>query len=230
MITFKLEDRVGEIVIDRPEAGNAVTGAMARRMAELLRQHAHDAEIVTLTGAGADFTLGRDRKEPKPASPFDAFAAVADLNAAIAAFPGILIAAVRGRAFGLGVGLVMRADIALAADDARFGLDEVSHGIPPMFIMEQIVAHLPAKQALDIVLSGRVFSAAEALEIGLLSRVIPAAEFASALHDYVASLRARDPRVVLACKSYLRAVGRMPAEARPAFALVEQTQFALGRP
>jgi enoyl-CoA hydratase/carnithine racemase len=70
----------------------------------------------------------------------------------------------------LGFGLIMRSDIAIAAANTRFALDEVKLGIPPMFIMEQILEHLPAKRALDFILTGREFGADEALQIGLVSR------------------------------------------------------------
>ncbi len=229
MIEFKVEDRIGEIVIKRPEAGNAVTGEMVRKLGDAVLQAAREADIVTLRGEGADFTIGRDRKEPKSGAPFDAFRHISALNQAITAFPGILIAAVRGRAHGLGVGLTLRSDLAFAAAEAEFMLDEVAHGIPPMFIMEQILDHLPSKCALDIILSGRAFGAKEALQAGLLSRVVPAAELDATVKEFVAALRGRDRSVVLACKRYLRTVGKMPADARPAFALVEQTQFAMSK-
>jgi enoyl-CoA hydratase/carnithine racemase len=227
MLEFKVADRVGDIVISRPAAGNAVTGEMAHQFGEIMLKAAHDADIVTLRGAGNDFTVGRDRHEPKGGSPFDAFRTISALNQAIAAFPGVLITSVHGRAFGLGVGLIMRSDIAIAADDARFGLDEVAHGIPPRFIMEAMVEHVPAKQALDIILSSREFGAEEALRMGLLSRIVPASRLDETVDSFVSALRGRDRAVVLACKRYLRAVGKMSADGRPAFALVEQTQFAL---
>ncbi|CAN0459285.1 unnamed protein product, partial [Phaeothamnion confervicola] len=170
MLEYKVADRVGAVVIKRPAEGNAFTGEMVRQFGEIMIKAAQEADILTLTGEGADFTIGRDRHEPKSGTPFDTFRTVSNLNKAIVAFPGILIAGVRGRASGLGVGLTMRSDIAIAAADARFGLDEVAHGIPPMFIMEEIVEHLPSKQAFDIILSGRQFGADEALEMGILSR------------------------------------------------------------
>lgn len=182
---------------------------------------------MTLTGDGVDFTVGRDRQEPRTEAPFDAFLGIGELNKIIAAYPGILIAAIRGRAFGLGVGLVMRSDLALAADDARFALDEVKLGFPPMFIMEEIIEHLPPKNALDIVLSGREFGAGEALNMGLVSRIVPTSQLDAATRELARALHERDRRVILACKRYFRAAGGMPAEARSAFALVEQTKFAL---
>jgi enoyl-CoA hydratase/carnithine racemase len=68
----------------------------------------------------------------------------------------------------------------------------------------------------------------EALQIGLVSRVVGAADLDGTVGEFVATLRSRDRRVVFACKRYLRAVGKMPPEARSAYALVEQTQFAMG--
>jgi len=226
MIEFEVADRVGEIIIKRPSAGNAITGEMVAALCEIIQRAAQETDIVTLTGEGADFTVGRDRAGPPPDSPFAAFSAISALNKAIAAYPGILVARVRGRAFGLGVGLILRSDIAMAADDARFGLDEVAHGIPPMFVMEELVDHLPGKRALDIVLSGREFGAEEALQMGLISRAVTAPMLDQTVGDFVALVRGRDHNVVLACKRYLRAVRAMPRDARSAFALVEQTRFA----
>src|SRR5262245_35898041 len=185
MIEFKVADRVGEIVIKRPSAGNAFTGEMVAALCETMQRAARDADIVTLTGEGADFTVGRDRAGLPPASSFAAFSAISALNKAIAAYPGILVTRVRGRAFGLGVGLILRSGTALAPGDARFGLDEVAHGIPPMFVMEELVDHLPGKRALDIVLSGREFGAEEALQMGLISRAVPGSALDQAVGDFV---------------------------------------------
>jgi enoyl-CoA hydratase/carnithine racemase len=200
---------------------------MARQFGEAVREAADKCDILVIKGAGEDFTVGRDRHEPKSGSPFDAFRTVSALNQALVSFPGIVVTSVRGRAHGLGVGLIMRSDIAIASETAQFGLDEVAHGIPPMFIMEEIVEHLPSKAAYDVVLSGRPFGAQEALQMGLLSRVVSDRELDTAVAELVRTLQSRDRKVVLACKRYMRAVRKLPVEARPAFALVEQTEFAM---
>ncbi len=115
----------------------------------------------------------------------------------------------------------------MAAADARFMLDEVSLGFPPMFLMEVILDHLPPKRALDLILTSREFGADEALTAGLVSRLVPADELDSAIAEFVATLGDRDPDVLKACKRYLSAIRRMPPDARPAHALVEQTRFAV---
>jgi enoyl-CoA hydratase/carnithine racemase len=114
MLKFNVGDRVGTVVIERGSAGNAFTGEMIRQLGEIMHLAAEQADIVTLAGIGADFTVGCDRQEPKSGSPFDAFRNISALNKAIAEFPGVLITGVRGRAFGLGVGhFANRAQIAL---------------------------------------------------------------------------------------------------------------------
>jgi enoyl-CoA hydratase len=161
------------------------------------------------------------------APPFDAFSLITDLNESLSNFRGIVISAVRGRALGLGVGLIMRSDLAIASEDAVFALDEVKLGIPPMFVMAAIVDHMAPKRALDVILTSREFHASEALDIGLLSRVVPASDLEASADALVSELRTRDREVLRACKRYLNAVKNMPVEARPAHALIEQTRFAL---
>jgi enoyl-CoA hydratase/carnithine racemase len=230
MIEFKTAGRVGHLTIRRADARNAFTGEMVRQFADALRQAHEAADLLVIRGEGSDFTIGRDRKEPKPTGgPFDAFRMLSETNGLLANFPGIAIVAVQGVAHGFGVGAIMRSDIAIAADDAHFGFDEVALGFPPMFVMQEMLQHVPPKRALDVLLSGRDFDAKEALEIGILSRVISAAKLDAEVDALVVELSKRDSAVLKSCKRYLREVTQMQSEARSAFALVEQTRFALSK-
>jgi len=225
-IELTIESRVARLVLHRPDVGNVFDTAMLTQMLAALKRAGADADVVLLSGAGDDFSLGRDRKEPKGGTtPYHAFNLITEVNAALAACPGIVVAAVQGRALGFAVGLVMRCDIAIAAADARFALDEVSLGIPPMLIMAEIFEHLPPKHALDMVLSSREIAAAEAQAMGLVSRVVPAAQLRSAADAFVAELRGRDPAVLAACKRYFGSGRHLPAAARGPHSLVEQTRF-----
>lgn len=227
MIGFERSNGVGQLILQRAPSSNAFTSAMLIKTAEILETARNDCTLIVISAEGDDFSLGRDREEPKnPGGPFAAFSEISRINAAFAAFPGIVISAIQGRAFGFGLGLAMRSDIALAADDARFMLDEVSLGFPPMFLMEVILDHLPPKRALDLILTSRVFGADEALAAGLVSRLVPAGGLNDALAEYIATLSDRDPDVLKACKQYLAQIRRMPPDAKPAHALVEQTRFA----
>jgi len=92
--------------------------------------------------------------------------------------------------------------------------------------MAEIFEHLPPKSALDIVLSSREFGAAEAKEMGIVSRVLPGERLQAAAQELVRELASRDPAVLRASKRYLASVRELPRAARGAYALVEQTRFA----
>jgi enoyl-CoA hydratase/carnithine racemase len=225
VIDFAIENRVARLVLQRPAASNAFTGEMLGQMLAALTRVAGEADILAISAAGNDFSLGRDRQDAKAGgAPFEAFELITDVNSALSAFPGVSVCSVQGRAFGFGVGVVMKSDIALAAADARFMLDEVKLGIAPMFILAEISEHLAPKVALDMVLSSRELGAAEAMEIGLVSRVVT--DLRGETESLLKALRSRDPEVLKASKRYFRAVRQLPAEARSAYALVEQTRFA----
>jgi enoyl-CoA hydratase/carnithine racemase len=225
VIDFAIENRVARLVLQRSSASNAFTGEMLSQMLAALARAANEADILAISAAGNDFSLGRDRQDAKAGPPpFEAFKLITDVNAALSGFPGIAVCGVQGRAFGFALGMVMRSDIALAAEDARFMLDEVKLGIPPMFIMAEISEHLAQKRALDIVLSSREFGAAEAREMGLVSRVV--SDLQRETENLLNELRSRDAEVLKASKRYFASVRRLPAEARSAYALVEQTRFA----
>ena len=221
MIELAIEDRVARLVLQRP----AFTGEMLGQLLAALTRAASEADILSISAAGADFSLGRDRQDARAGPPpFEAFKLITDVNAALTAFPGVAVCSVQGRAFGFALGMIMRSDIALAAPDARFMLDEVKLGIAPMLILAEIGNHLAPKAALDVVLSSREFDATEAKEIGLVSRVVPDLERET--ENLLKELRSRDAEVLKASKRYFSSVGKLPAEARSAYALVEQTRFA----
>jgi enoyl-CoA hydratase/carnithine racemase len=228
MIACEIKNRVAHVVIRRANDGNAFSSEMIRQLRDIFRDTS-TADIMTLTGEGADFSLGRDRNEPKSGTPYEAFSLITDLNARMSDFAGVIISAIHGRAFGFGVGLVMRSDIAIASEDAVFVLDEVSLGIPPMFIMAAIGDHLAPKHAFDAILTSRKIDATEALRMGLVSRTVPPSKLVTCLDEVVAQLHARDRDVILACKRYLRAIKNVSPEARGAVALVEQTKFAMSK-
>ena len=223
MLDVRIADRVARVTFGRP----AFNTEMLTRFQAALARATVEADILVINSSGEDFSLGRDRQEPKGSgTPFDSFKLITDVNTALSAFPGVAVSLVRGRAFGFAVGVIMRSDIAIAAEDARFALDEVKLGISPMFIMAEILEHLGPKSALDIVLTSREFGAAEAREMGLVSRIVPAARLDAAGEELVSQLRERNPAVLIASKRYLGQVRRLPPEARAAYALVEQTKFA----
>lgn len=226
MIDVSVEGRGGHVVLRRAEEGNRFTGAMVVALRDKLREISSSVDVLTLCAEGRDFCLGRDRKEARAGTPYDSFKLVTELNEAFAEFPGIVISGVRGRAEGFGVGLVMRSDIAIASDSAKFMLDEVSHNIPPMFIMASIIDHLTPKRIADLIFTGREVDAAEALQIGFVSRVVPDSEVQGLVGKTAEDLLSGDRDVLRACKQYLKDVRTIPAGGRLPYALVQQVRAA----
>lgn len=173
---------VALLTIDRPHRHNAIdpdtNEAMARWLAELDR----DAQVrcIVITGAGDKaFCAGADLKERAAMSPEDVHAFHDGLRRALRAVeeaPQVFVAALNGAALGGGLELALACDLRIAADSAELGLPEVSLGIIPGGGGTQRLPRLVGvARAKDLVLTARRVGAAEALAIGLVGRVAPAA-------------------------------------------------------
>ena len=119
------------------------------------------------------------------------------------------LAAVRGRALGAACGLVARCDLAIAASDARLGFPELRGGTPPTLVMAYVAKAFPRKQAFELIVTGREMDAAEARELGFVSRVVPPTEVEREARALAATLAALDPLDVRTCKQFFREVQEM---------------------
>jgi len=170
------------VTLSRPEAKNALSRALNLELARIAGELGADAAVraVLLTGAGDAFSAGADLKERKgvPAAESGPFIdAISGAIRAWAEMPKATIALVNGAAFGGGLELALACDFRIAADSAVMGLSEVRLGIMPGAGGTQRLARLlGTARAKELVLTGRRIDAARALAIGLVSRVVPAAE------------------------------------------------------
>jgi methylglutaconyl-CoA hydratase len=114
--------------------------------------------------------------------------------------PKPLIGRVQGQAFGGGVGLISVCDVAVGVESAKFGLTEVRLGLIPATIGPYVVARMGAARARRVFFSGRVFGAAEAVELGLLARAVPEAELDAAVEAEIAPYLSAAPGAVAAGK------------------------------
>jgi enoyl-CoA hydratase/carnithine racemase len=188
---FTTEERGGGVVLvtfDRPEAMNAFDTAAAERMLELfgaeLRRR-DDIRCVVLTGAGdRAFSVGADLKERKGMSD-DAWrrqhALFRDAFEAVWRFPWPIIAAVKGYALGGGCELALACDFIYAADDAEFGLPEITLGIMPGAGGTQLLPRaVGSRRARELILTGARFPASDALAWGVVNHVLPATDVVDA--------------------------------------------------
>jgi enoyl-CoA hydratase/carnithine racemase len=205
--------RVATLTLNRPEAGNRLDGALLDELAGHLRALTGEAPVVVVRGAGADFSLGREPaahgRVPRPDAVVAEFDRVQAVNRLVQDFPGVSVAVVRGRAYGAGASLAGRCDLVVAADDATLAFPEVPMGIAPTVVASYFAHRLPRTALLDLILTGREVGAAEARELGLVSRVVPAAELNESVERLVEHLAGLDAEIVRTVKEFLGRVDRM---------------------
>jgi enoyl-CoA hydratase/carnithine racemase len=207
--TIKLTEAapgVAVVTFNRPEVANALSTQMGLELLEAwtaLRER-DDLRCVILTGAGKHFQAGADLKERNGmtdeawAEQHKVFEAMARAQLAV---PVPVIAAVNGAAMGGGCEMTLLSDFAYAADTARFGLPEVGLGIMPGLGGTQLLTRQAGeRKALEILISGRPLSAGEALEAGLINRVVPVAELMDAVLETAGRIAANAPLSVRALK------------------------------
>jgi len=173
-------DGVGLIRINRPEARNALNLEVRRLLAKNLTEMGEDDETrcVVLTGNEKSFAAGADIKEMAGAGTVDMLLrGTHKLWRTIGSCPKPVIAAVNGFALGGGCELAMTCDIIIAGESARFGQPEVKIGIIPGGGGTQRMPRAVGKyKAMRYVLTGDLFSAKEAFDMGLVSELVPDAE------------------------------------------------------
>ncbi|GAA1876038.1 enoyl-CoA hydratase/isomerase family protein [Asanoa iriomotensis] len=181
LVRLEKHDGIGTIRLDRPPMNALNTQVQEEIRAAALEATADDTvRAVVVYGGEKVFAAGADIKEMATMSYVDMAARAADLSAALGAvarIPKPVVAAITGYALGGGCELALACDWRVVADDAKLGQPEIKLGIIPGAGGTQRLARLvgPAR-AKDIVLSGRMVDADEALRIGLADRVVPAAD------------------------------------------------------
>jgi enoyl-CoA hydratase len=174
---------LGWVTLNRPEVLNALSPHLVAELAEALSALDEDPEIrvIVITGGEKVFAAGADIKRMVEAGPFDPIHAERWKNVnRINAISKPLVAAVSGFALGGGMELVMSADVVVASETARFGQPEINLGIIPGGGGTQRLARAVGKyRAMEIVLTGTIFSAEQAFAWGLVNRVVPVEELLS---------------------------------------------------
>jgi enoyl-CoA hydratase len=172
------EDAMMVIAIRRPDDANRTNGAVMRAIAEALNESDADpaVRVVALTGNRDYFSHGGridGYAEGDVHRQIEFGRAFTALQMRMATSTKPLIAVVEGHCVCGGMSLVDACDLAVAADDVRFGFAEIESGIFPFLAMATFYGRLPSKAVFDLFYSGRLLSAQEALAAGLVNRVVP---------------------------------------------------------
>ncbi|MFN2398303.1 MAG: enoyl-CoA hydratase/isomerase family protein [Gemmatimonadaceae bacterium] len=192
---------VGTITLARPEKKNALDRVAADEIQSALRDLGADASIrvVVLRADGPDFCAGADLQALEEMLDATEDENLRDAHALGGVFTELrsiaqpVIAVVRGRALAGGAGLATACDIVIAHEDAQFGYPEVRVGFVPAMVMTMLRRCAGEKRAFELVSTGRTVGAREALEIGLVSRVVAGHEFDAAVHELVEKVAGMPP-------------------------------------
>jgi enoyl-CoA hydratase/carnithine racemase len=210
-VEVRLDDdrHVATITLQRPDQRNALSIPMLHRLRDALGDLAVEPALraVVLAGAGPDFCAGADLAELEqaaaggPATAMDFETPFRDALAAIADHPVPVIARVQGRALGGGCQLVLASDLAVADEDASFGIPAVRLGaVIPFDSIERLVRAIGPRRAGELLFAARVLDADEAHGWGLVTLVAPAGSLDEVLMDVVATVASAAPMSVRASK------------------------------
>ena len=200
-IIYSKKEHVASITLNRPEAGNVIDRQLAQELAEACLEISQDNEIyaVTLTGAeGGAFCAGSELEksiqEGNTLVESGEAGKEVSVAASIAGIDRPVIAAINGDALGQGLELALSCDIRLAAQKARFGFPQVALGLMPMDGGTQRLPRIVGKgKALELIFTAETIDAGEALETGLVSKVVTTESLASEAETLAKNIAAKGP-------------------------------------
>lgn len=208
-LTVSTADGVRLVTINRPEVRNALSAGVLDDLQDVMdrAEHDDDVAVLILTGAGDKaFVAGADITQLQHYTVTTGLEhRMQNVFNRIEHFPKPTIAAVNGFALGGGCELSMACDIRVAADSARFGLPETTLGVLPGAGGTQRLARLVGTgRAIEMILTGRFIDAEEALGIGLVTSIVPAAELLDHAREVAGTIAAKGPLAVRLAKLVVR--------------------------
>ena len=183
-VGYTLKDHVAYLTLNRPEAANRINLELSQELSDACEKANQDDEVyvVVLTGAGKAFCGGGEKGMVRGAA------------SAVAAIEKPVIAAINGDALEQGLEIALACDIRLAADNARFGLPQLATGLIPADGGTQRLARLVGRgKALELILTAETIAAPEALEIGLVDRVVAGAKLADETEALATNIACKGP-------------------------------------
>ncbi|WP_296427858.1 enoyl-CoA hydratase [Yoonia sp.] len=222
------QDHIAHLILNAPERLNALSDAMLATLDQNLDAIANDPNVraVILSGHGKAFCAGHDLKEMQAgrqaqdggAAYFkDLFSRCTQVMLRIQSLPQPVIAQVHGIATAAGCQLVATCDLAVAADDTRFGVNGVNIGLFCATPMVALTRNIGRKAAFEMLTTGRFANAAEAQALGLINRSVPAAALALETRRLATVIAAKLPSAVKIGKKAFYQQIQMPTAAAYAF-------------
>jgi enoyl-CoA hydratase len=206
-VLYDRKQNVGIITLNRPDRLNAINKDLLHRLIESFEIAAQDKEIgsIILTGSGRAFCAGEDLKETSAGKTFDDWIVetdgLQDVQRIILALGKPLIAAVRGYALGGGCEFAMSCDIRIVAENAKFGFPETEVGLTITTAGTKLLAQIVGLgKAKEMVFTGDLIDAREALRIGLANKVVSDESLLDAALAMAKRIGAKSPLALKLCR------------------------------
>ncbi|MDA0367456.1 MAG: enoyl-CoA hydratase/isomerase family protein [Proteobacteria bacterium] len=211
------------VTLNRPDARNAMSAAMALELAAVFAALSgrDDIAAIVLRGAGKHFCAGGDLKDmtdaidpPAPGAPdvlYEVNRRFGDLLTAVDAAPQAVIAVVQGAARGGGFGLICAADVVIAQSDSTYAMPETGFGLPGAQIIPFVTTRLGAHYARRLIVTGDAVDGVEMHRAGLVTHLCDGeAQAETALRTVLEQIKGRSPTAVAQSKALVAQVGKVP--------------------
>lgn len=221
-ILLETIEQIAYLTMNRPTLHNAFDAALIAELTQAIDCLSRDDSVraIVLSGAGTSFSAGADlnwmRAQQNASSSENVQDArnLSQLMRTLAFCSKPTIAKVNGQAFGGGVGLIACCDIAISVDSAKFGLTESKLGLAPAVISPYVISAIGQRQALRYFQTAEVFTADNALGIGLLHEICVADALDESIQRQLKFLKAAGPNAVKACKQLVQRTANRSIEAQ----------------
>lgn len=215
MIDYEVAGGVATVTIDDPSRRNPLSNSEMAALHRAIRRSGtdDDVRVVVVTGAGdVAFSAGGDLKSgfiDDPLQGHEARGALADVFRAMHRNPKPIVGRVNGVAFGGGFGVAAACDIVIASERARFGTPEVDLGLWPMMISAVLLPMVSRRTLIEMMMTGRIISAEDAKQLGIVSRVVADDELDGAVREVVETLLSKSSAALALGKESFYAISGM---------------------
>jgi methylglutaconyl-CoA hydratase len=220
-IQLAFDAGIATITLNRPDKRNAISFELIDDLMRAIKEvEKSSSQVLILTGAGKAFCSGMDLDNLKALLGRSVEQNLKDSQTMVTLFrplyefPKVTIAAVNGAAIAGGTGLAVLCDFTLAVPEAKFGYTEVRIGFVPAIVSTFLLRQVGEKQARDLLLTGRIITAEDALRIGLINEIVPAEKLSSRARQLAAQLMENSPTSLRFTKRLLNDHARAELDAQ----------------
>ncbi|MBW2605943.1 MAG: enoyl-CoA hydratase/isomerase family protein [Deltaproteobacteria bacterium] len=215
LVLTEKQDMIGVITLNRPEEMNTFNVPFARALNDTLldMDQDDDVRVVVIRAAGKHFSTGISLPEFQGKSPGELRNFLNSMDEFYHTLPRMkkpVVASVKGAAVANGAGLVFACDLAVAAENARFGTTAINVGLICLGPAVPLARHVGRKKALEMILTGDIISAPEAQQLGLINKVVPPDDLEAETMKLAAKIAQKSPLAIQIGKTGVYAMSEIP--------------------